>query len=155
MANVKEQTKTKTCIDKINLIKVKSDIPRARFKQSNEVAEYSRALYDQEIEIIERVYAIFLSRNNETIGYYEVSKGGTVGSTIDIKIIAKIAVDLLSSSVIFVHNHPSGNLKASSSDISVTNRLKLALSFFDITLLEHIILGNENQYLSFADEGFL
>ena len=58
--------------------------------------------------------------------------------------------------VIIAHNHPSGNLKPSSNDEELTNRIKQGLEIFDITLLDHIIFTeSESEYFSFADKGIL
>jgi len=56
--------------------------------------------------------------------------------------------------MVAVHNHPSGNLKPSQSDIELTKKLKEAAKLIDITLLDHLIIG-EKKYYSFADEGML
>ena len=66
----------------------------------------------------------------------------------------KQALEKLSSSIIIVHNHPSGNNKPSKSDIEITNKLKDAGKTMDINVLDHIII-TELHYFSFADEGLL
>jgi len=60
----------------------------------------------------------------------------------------------LASGIIVAHNHPSGNLQASQSDIDLTKKLKEAGKFLEIQLLDHIIIANQ-KYLSFADEGMI
>lgn len=61
---------------------------------------------------------------------------------------------LCASPYILAHNHPSGNMVASSSDNAITSKLKKACEILDITLLDHIILSDTG-YLSYADEGML
>ena len=56
------------------------------------------------------------------------------------------------ASVIFVHNHPSGDPEPSKEDIQITNRLVEAGNIVGIKILDHIIIGNE-QYVSFKDRG--
>ncbi len=63
----------------------------------------------------------------------------------------KQAID---SIVIFVHNHPSGNLKPSQADINLTEKLRKAGDFLDIVVLDHLILSGDS-YFSFADEGLI
>ena len=58
------------------------------------------------------------------------------------------------SGIILSHNHPSGNIVASSSDNAITSKLKKACEILDITLLDYIILSDTG-YLSYADEGML
>ena len=71
---------------------------------------------------------------------------------VDVKIIAKYAIDSLASGVIFVHNHPSGNLIPSNQDKRFTNSVKKALGLFDINLLDSIIIS-DSDYYSMADNG--
>ena len=77
--------------------------------------------------------------------------GGLDATIIDKKIVCKVAIDSLCSGVILVHNHPSGEVKPSKSDIQQTTDVKKALGVFDITLLDHIILSDQ-AYYSFAEE---
>jgi DNA repair protein RadC len=65
--------------------------------------------------------------------------------------VFKMALEQNAVSIILVHNHPSGNLKASEADIKITKQLKLAGEQLSITVLDHIII-TENSYLSFKDE---
>ena len=71
-----------------------------------------------------------------------------------IKIIAKYAVESLSSSVIICHNHPAGNKQPSDADINITKKIKDVLLLLDIKLIDHIII-TENDFYSFADNGDL
>jgi len=100
----------------------------------------------------EEFYAAFLSRNNSILKVEKISMGGTSATIVDFKIIAKLAIENLASSVIVTHNHPSGNLTPSKADDNLTQNLKSALSLFEINLHDHIILA-ENKYFSYADEG--
>ncbi|WP_407849180.1 JAB domain-containing protein [Chryseobacterium sp. KCF3-3] len=59
-----------------------------------------------------------------------------------------------SSTIIICHNNASGNLKPSTEDIKMTNKIKEAGNVLDLKLLDHIILTSESYY-SFADEGHL
>jgi DNA repair protein RadC len=62
------------------------------------------------------------------------------------------AVEQSASSLIFCHNHPSGNLSPSEADIQLTKKLVEAGRLFDMQVLDHIIVAGDNYY-SFADEG--
>lgn len=99
-------------------------------------------------------FIMLLNRQNIIQSYVKISQGGIVGTVVDIKLIMKYAVDSLASGVILVHNHPSGNLKASDADIRLTKKIKSAMEFFDCTLLDHIILTSDS-YTSFADDNIL
>ena len=66
----------------------------------------------------------------------------------------QIALKSCASSIILGHNHPSGNLKPSESDMRLTKKLKNAGVSLDLPVLDHIILTSD-EYYSFADEGIL
>jgi DNA repair protein RadC len=83
-----------------------------------------------------------------------VSKGGISGTVTDVRIILKNAVLLTASGVIVAHNHPSGNLNPSESDIKITTKIKEAGNLLDIQLLDHLIIY-DSDYYSFADNGVL
>ncbi|MFN8285748.1 MAG: DNA repair protein RadC [Chitinophagales bacterium] len=102
----------------------------------------------------EEFYVIYLNKANKVIAHKNISAGGVSGTVADVKIILKHALELLASAIIAVHNHPSGNLKASEADIKLTKRLKDAGALLDITLLDHLIIGDKN-YNSLADSGLL
>lgn len=102
----------------------------------------------------EEFWVLFMNRSNTVIKTECVSKGSVSGTLVDARLILKPAIELLSSSIIIAHNHPSGNLKPSTPDIQLTKKIKEAASLFDITLQDHLIIGDGN-YFSFADEGLL
>lgn len=102
----------------------------------------------------EEFWIILLNRANTMIKKEQVSSGGISGTVADPKIIFKAALDQFASSIILVHNHPSGNLKPSRSDLDLTRKMKHAGELLEIPVLDHIIFGDEG-YLSFADDGIL
>lgn len=106
------------------------------------------------MELLEQFKILLLNRANKVLGIYEVSSGGIAGTVADPKLIFSAALKGCASSIILSHNHPSGNLKPSQADISLTQKLIAAGSFLDIAVLDHVIVSSEG-YLSFADEGFL
>jgi DNA repair protein RadC len=95
-----------------------------------------------------------MTRSNTIIKAECVSKGGVSGTVVDVRLILKPAIECLASSIILAHNHPSGNLKPSQEDIYLTKKIKEASKLIDISLQDHLIIG-EQAYLSFADEGIL
>lgn len=102
----------------------------------------------------EEFWIILLNRANRLIKKEQISSGGVSGTVADPKIIFKAALEQYASSIILVHNHPSGNLKPSQADINLTKKMKDAGALLEIPILDHIIFSNEG-YLSFADEGIL
>jgi len=102
----------------------------------------------------EEFWVLILNRSNRVIESRRISQGGITGTVTDIRMILKMALEDLATSLILCHNHPSGNLQPSEADISVTHRLKEAASLMDITLLDHIIVADK-KYFSFADDNLI
>lgn len=102
----------------------------------------------------EEFYVLLVNRANEVITVAHIGKGGITGTVADIRIIMKLALDSFATGIILSHNHPSGQLKASTADINLTKNVKEAARIMQIELLDHLIIGN-NAYFSFADEGLL
>lgn len=102
----------------------------------------------------EEFWVIILNRGNQVIARQPVSSGGVSGTVADPKMIFKKALDYLASSIILVHNHPSGNINPSEADRQLTNKMKEAGKFLDIPVLDHVIF-TDDKYYSFADEGIL
>tara|TARA_R110000796_G_scaffold252557_1_gene387689 strand:- start:82221 stop:82910 length:690 start_codon:yes stop_codon:yes gene_type:complete len=103
---------------------------------------------------VEQFWVIMLKRNNEVIQKRVISLGGVSGTVADPKVIFKKALEDLASGIILIHNHPSGNLKASQADIKLTEKLKNAGSLLEIPVLDHIIFTDDGYY-SFADENLI
>lgn len=102
----------------------------------------------------EEFYAIILSRANKIKSIELISKGGVSGTVADGKIIFKKALEKTASALILCHNHPSGNLKPSNSDIELTKKMVSFGANIDLPILDHLIITNEG-YFSFADEGMM
>ena len=118
------------------------------------ICRQAYALAGANIELKEYAFIVFLNRANEVIGFYKLSEGGITGTIMDPKLAFSVALQCLACGIILCHNHPSGNLKASTSDIAITNKFKEAAKLLDIAFLDHVILTNDS-YISLADEGKL
>jgi DNA repair protein RadC len=134
----------------LELTKKQTDFPRIKITDSKKSYEFIKQFYSDDIGIFESFFILLLDRSNTTIGYAKISQGGVSGTYVDLKIIAKYAVDFLASTVILAHNHPSGNLNPSEQDSEITKKAKEGLKMLDIVVLDHIILTEESYY-SFAD----
>lgn len=132
------------------------DAPRAKITGASSVNEFMKRYFylDDDISIQEYFYLIVLNNANNTIGVQLISMGSITGALVDLRLVAKYALEGLGTSVIFVHNHPSGNLKPSRADEDLTEKAKKGLKVLDIRLLDHVILTKDSYY-SFADEGML
>ncbi|MBR1964610.1 MAG: DNA repair protein RadC [Muribaculaceae bacterium] len=102
----------------------------------------------------EEFWVLMLSRNNRVIYEERLSKGGVSSTVVDPKLVFKSAIDKLASAIILVHNHPSGNCRPSTDDDRLTQRLKDGGKLLDISVLDHIIITENNKF-SYAEENRL
>ncbi len=102
----------------------------------------------------EEFWIIMLNRANVVIKKESISQGGVSGTVADPKLIFKKALENLASSIILIHNHPSGNLKPSEADMKLTRKLTESGKMLDLPVLDHLIFADAG-FLSFADEGLL
>ena len=102
----------------------------------------------------EEFWVLLLDRGNKIQDSFRISQGGISGTVIDVRVILKPALEKQSSNIILCHNHPSGTLQPSQADRQITTKIKDAAKLMDISVLDHIIIG-QNKYFSFADEGIL
>lgn len=97
---------------------------------------------------------LYLNTANEILAAEILFKGTVNQSAVYPREVIKRALELNASSLIFVHNHPSGNLKPSTNDILLTRKLSEACKSVDITPLDHFIIGADG-YISFKEEGLI
>ncbi len=100
----------------------------------------------------EEFWIILLNRASKVLHQIRISIGGIAGTVVDQKVIFMHAVNYLASSIILVHNHPSGSLKPSKEDIMVTQKISSSAKLLDIAVVDHLIISNKG-YFSFADNG--
>ena len=145
-------------ISEVQLI-YRKQLKSSQLKQitsSREVCKFLRdSVYDANtLELRESFKILFTNQANRVLGVMHLSEGGISETCVDVRLILQAAILSNSSGIIVSHNHPSGNLFPSTADESFTRKLKEAVRYFDIRLLDHIILTEESYY-SFADEGKL
>ncbi len=97
---------------------------------------------------------LFLNTKNELILDQDLFMGSLTGSAVYPREIMASALDNRASSLVFVHNHPSGDPNPSSEDRKLTRDLVWASRLLMIQVLDHVIIGN-NTYYSFADNGLI
>ena len=96
--------------------------------------------------------ALLLDTRNQLIRVAEVSVGSLDSSIVHPREVFKEAISASAASIIFAHNHPSGDPEASEDDISLTKRLADAGEIMGIDVLDHVIIG-DRKYLSLKREG--
>ncbi len=119
---------------------------------SADAAEYLKARFQH---FSEEVFVVLFLSNANKVNHLEiVSSGGRKGTVVDIQVILKKALEHNAAKMILSHNHPSGSLRPSQADESMTNRLVEAGKLLDIQIVDHIIISDCG-YFSFADKGLL
>ena len=102
----------------------------------------------------EEFWVLYLNNANKVLRKKQLGKGGFTGTVVDIRVLYKNALEISATSVILSHNHPSGKLKPSQSDLDLTVKIQEAGQVLDIQVLDHLIIA-ENLYFSFADDEVL
>lgn len=102
----------------------------------------------------EECWALFLTNSNRVVERCRISQGGVQATVVDQRLIVKRALELLTTRIILVHNHPSGSAQPSGADHDITKKVREATSLFDIQLLDHIIITETESY-SFKSNGAL
>jgi DNA repair protein RadC len=127
-------------------------LQRTKLSTSKEIVHYLRTiLKDHSNEVFA---VLFLNQALKVKSFKIMSRGGISGTVVDPRVILKQALDEAASFLVLSHNHPSGNLRPSMADKELTHKIKIAASYFDIKVIDHIIVSDEGHY-SFADAGEL
>ena len=121
-------------------------------KTSGDIAQYLRAIIK---DFNYEVFAVlFLNKANKINHFEIISRGGLTGTVADPRVILKIALEQEATSIVLCHNHPSGNLRPSRADEELTQKIKIAAKYLDISVMDHLIVSEEGYY-SFCDSGLL
>jgi len=103
------------------------------------------------IELQEEFKVLLLNNSNEVLGVYEMTKGGMTSTLVDVKLLFAVVLKSCATAIITCHNHPSGKLKPSNSDINIYEKIKNAAKLLDINYLDNLIITKKGKY-SFNDE---
>ena len=109
--------------------------------QPKHVEELIRSYYSKSLDVKEHFWLISLTTGNRALGISTISVGTVNCTLVNVKEILQITLMTHATGIILVHNHPSGNLKPSQSDISITMKIKKACNYVDIVLLDHLIIS--------------
>ncbi len=110
---------------------------------------------------IEKFWTLSLNRKNRLIRTNEITSGTASNSLVHPREVFREAIRHGASSIICVHNHPSGDPSPSAADIKVTRQLREASQIIGIALLDHVIIGapkfdpNQDGFYSFQESGLL
>lgn len=128
-------------------------------KADNKVIKCSEDIYNVMHRYLqnldhEECWVIFLNQSGKIIRKQRVSIGGLASTQVDVRLILREALKVCATSLILVHNHPSGNVRPSADDDRLTMSLQQASKILNIRMLDHVIYSDDNHY-SYADEGRL
>jgi DNA repair protein RadC len=98
------------------------------------------------IELQEEFKVLLLNNSNEVLGVHSLSKGSSKGTVVDLKLLFAIALKSCATAIIVAHNHPSGTLKPSMSDLELTKKIKKCGELLDVKLLDHLIITKDEFY---------
>jgi DNA repair protein RadC len=131
---------------------------KMKISSSSDAHRYLLSLfYAESIAHRESFMVLYLNRANMIHSYARISDGGINSTLADPRIIMQKALLTNSSGIILAHNHPSGNLRPSESDKTLTKKMKECANFFDMSLLDHIVISglDTENYFSFADNDLI
>lgn len=112
--------------------------------------------WDKDIIGLQEAFKVLLLNNSNRVkGVYHLSTGGITGTLVDIRILFAVILKSLSVGIILAHNHPSGKLQPSEADKQLTQKIKKAAVYFDVKVLDHLILIPSGEFYSFSDNGLL
>lgn len=127
-------------------------IASAKLSSSKNVFELMQPLLG---DLEHEEFWVLLLNNANTLKYkWQLSIGGITATLVDVRLIFKKALEIGATSMILCHNHPSGNLTPSQSDILLTKKVIKGAHLLDVKILDHVIV-TEKSFYSFADEGDL
>lgn len=127
-------------------------LEKPKFTNSRDVFRLLQSLIGD--SPVEEFWVLYLNQANFVIHQEQISKGGINQTTVDVRLIMKTALEKMATGIILAHNHPSGNLQPSRSDIQLTQKIQEAAKLLDIQVIDHLIV-TQKAYFSFADEGNL
>lgn len=125
---------------------------REQIRKAQDAFDVFWSAWDKEvIEHIEEMKMLLLDRSNKVLGIADLSRGGTTGTIIDIRLMMQYALKGNAHGIILAHNHPSGNLNPSEADRKITDRIEKACKTLDIHLLDHLIISPGMEYRSLQE----
>jgi DNA repair protein RadC len=125
-------------------------------KSSADALHVLKEFYKPEtMSLQESFVVLYLNQQNKVLGGKIHSTGGITGTVADSRLVFGTALKAAATAIILSHNHPSGALVPSKRDISLTEQMKKAGDLLDIKVLDHIIIGHQDEFISLADQGYL
>jgi DNA repair protein RadC len=128
------------------------DVPRQSASSPSKAVEALR----QHLGHLDREVfgAVWLDARHGIIEFDVISVGTVDSAVVPVREVARKALERNAAACLLCHNHPSNQVTPSTADEIITQRIKDALSLFDIRVIDHVVLGRESSY-SFAQHGLI
>jgi DNA repair protein RadC len=145
-------------VDESTILSIAEQIREARFYRQTMLSDprATREYLIAKLALLEHEVfaAVFLDNRHAVIAFDILFTGSIAGASVHPREVVKHALRHNAAAVIFAHNHPSGVPEPSHADRDITTQLKLALSYVDVRVLDHVIVGG-NQATSMAERGLI
>lgn len=134
--------------------------PAEVLSRSEKIVQYMEGAFD-EAPVVEMFYVVCLNRKNRPIARHRVTVGTATAALAHPREVFRAAILASAAAIVCVHNHPSGDPSPSAADLQITNLLREASKTVEISLLDHVIIGNPTDdptgrgHYSFRDAGLL
>jgi DNA repair protein RadC len=151
--NIKKSILLICCIEFGKRIFFKKNEKNKTYKDSKSVFILMKDEFIKKLH--EEFWIVLLNNSFRLIKKICVSSGGLSSTVVDPRIIFKFCIENSSTKIVLIHNHPSGNLIPSKEDIKITQKIIEGSKLLDINVIDHIILGEDDNYFSFADNNIL
>ena len=127
------------------------ETPLPQIRNSSDAYRLLKELFEpNSLGLNEQFVVLFMNRGNRVIGGLKAFKGGISAMVVDHRIIFATALKVLASGIVIAHNHPSGNLEASEGNLKLPKRIREVGEILDVRLIDHLILGINDNYVSSA-----
>ena len=121
---------------------------------ARDTADIFHVISDRDtIELFESAWAMLLDASSSLLGIISIGQGTECQTAVNLRSAAQAAILCNARGVILSHNHPSGNLKPSKFDDSLTTKAKQLFDSIDVKMLDHIIISPDCRYYSYAENG--
>lgn len=158
MAKCKAVPQTVSSINVYKVKMVKEDTIKygdTAMRSPDEVAQLARDVMGLHEAAEENFVIVCLNTKNKIAGIHTVSIGTLNSSLVHPREVFKAAILNNASGIILLHNHPSGDPEPSREDIETTQRLITAGTILGIKVLDHIVIGDYQRYISFREQGLM
>ncbi len=139
-------------LQEVRLTLVRSERPSFSIHRPEDVAKAFRDLTSNPRESF---YALFINNANELVCFEQVSTGSASETIASPAEIVRSALLCNTVAIVVVHNHPSGDPRPSRADQEITEHLTRAAKLFQLTIIDHVIIGTDGRYFSFRQRNLL